>query len=321
MPNTGSDSNEEYLEFAKDEHGKDVILKHGKYQVMMEWEKPYMEACIDALKPSGDVLEIGFGLGYSASHIQTYNPKSHTIIECDPVVLQQAKQWSKKHPNTKIVSGIWQEKLGTLGKFDIIFFDDYSPEDPEMLKEIHQKEDELQEKVEDANKLSKALAEQMKMFEGLRFSDHDVEVFVQYIKSKKALNPQDVFLFVDKLEKQKNITTKQKVFFLQEYEKFSLEEDTGKTELNQILDRVKDSGKDRLIYFIEICLTEHMKPGSRLSSFIDYPDFKDHEDNFRKTILSRPDVACSQKVIKVEVPENCRYYKGDEALVMVIEKK
>jgi hypothetical protein len=31
--------------------------------VMMEWERPYMEACVDALKisPSDSVLEIGFG--------------------------------------------------------------------------------------------------------------------------------------------------------------------------------------------------------------------------------------------------------------------
>ena len=69
------------MEYQRDEQGKEVLLKDGKFQVMMEWEKPYMHACIDALKPFGDVLEIGFGLGYSAERIQTYHPKSHTIIE------------------------------------------------------------------------------------------------------------------------------------------------------------------------------------------------------------------------------------------------
>jgi len=29
-----------------------------------------------------DVLEIGFGCGYSASRIQSFKPRSHTIIEC-----------------------------------------------------------------------------------------------------------------------------------------------------------------------------------------------------------------------------------------------
>lgn len=72
-------------------------MKDGNLQVMMEWEKPYMEACIDALKPIGDVLEVGFGLGYSSTRIQKYHPKSHTIIECDPTVVQKAKEWAKNY--------------------------------------------------------------------------------------------------------------------------------------------------------------------------------------------------------------------------------
>ena len=36
------------------------------FQVMMEWEKPYMNKLIKHLEPKGHVLEIGFGLGYSA---------------------------------------------------------------------------------------------------------------------------------------------------------------------------------------------------------------------------------------------------------------
>ena len=64
-------------EFILDENQKELLLKGSKYQVMMEWEKPYMEAIIDEIKPTGDVLEIGFGCGYSATRIQHYNPKSH----------------------------------------------------------------------------------------------------------------------------------------------------------------------------------------------------------------------------------------------------
>ncbi len=40
--------------------------------VRMEWEKPYKAALIDALRPSGDVLLIGFGLGLAASLIQMH---------------------------------------------------------------------------------------------------------------------------------------------------------------------------------------------------------------------------------------------------------
>ena len=74
------------LEYTTDEFGKDLLLQDDGFQVMMEWEKPYMKACIDKLNPSGRVLEIGFGLGYSASHIQTYEDiEEHTIIEYSPL--------------------------------------------------------------------------------------------------------------------------------------------------------------------------------------------------------------------------------------------
>ena len=72
--------------FETDKNNEEVLLSKDKHQVMMEWEKPYMEASIDVLKPTGDVLEIGFGCGYSATQIMKYNPKSYTIIECDAVV-------------------------------------------------------------------------------------------------------------------------------------------------------------------------------------------------------------------------------------------
>ena len=91
----------------------------------MEWEKPYMEACIDKLQPKGDVLEIGFGMGYSATQIQKYKPKSHTIIEMNPMVIKRLKKWAKDYDNIIIVEGTWQEKIHDLGKFDEIFFDDF----------------------------------------------------------------------------------------------------------------------------------------------------------------------------------------------------
>jgi len=94
---------------------------------MMEWEKPYMEASMDMLKPTGHVLEIGFGCGYSATQIMKYNPKSYTVIECDSNVIKIAKKWAKNYPNIRInvVEGRWQEKLHKLGIFDEIYFDDY----------------------------------------------------------------------------------------------------------------------------------------------------------------------------------------------------
>jgi guanidinoacetate N-methyltransferase len=123
-------------EYKLDEYGKEILLGDDKHQVMMEWEKPYMEACIDKLQPKGDVLEIGFGMGYSATQIQTYKPTSHTIIEMDFRVIRRLKRWSKNYNNINIVEGTWQEKLKDLGTFDTIFFDDYPLKEPDNLFEL-----------------------------------------------------------------------------------------------------------------------------------------------------------------------------------------
>ena len=122
-------------QYKLDEYGKEILLQDNKNQVMMEWEKPYMEACIDKLQPKGDVLEIGFGMGYSATQIQKYKPKSHTIIEMDPVVIKKLKEWSKDYDNIIIVEGTWQEKIHDLGTFDEIFFDDFPLKEPENILE------------------------------------------------------------------------------------------------------------------------------------------------------------------------------------------
>ena len=119
------------LEYTKDKNGEDILIDHtnklGDVQVMMEWEKPYMEACIDKLKPKGDVLEIGFGIGYSATQIQKYKPKSYTIIECDPVVIKKCKKWAEDYDNVTIIESTWQEafKNKSYGIYDEVFFDDH----------------------------------------------------------------------------------------------------------------------------------------------------------------------------------------------------
>ena len=113
--------------YETDVNKEEIILSNLNEQVMMEWEKPYMEESIDILRPTGHVLEIGFGFGYSASQILKYKPRSYTVIECDLEAIEKAKLWREKYPDIKItiVEGIWQEKLHSLGIFDEIYFDDF----------------------------------------------------------------------------------------------------------------------------------------------------------------------------------------------------
>ena len=134
------------LHYKKDEVNKDILTDESGLlsgaQVMMEWEKPYMEAMVEKLNPSGDVLEIGFGMGYSANAIQKFDINSHTIIEADPNVLKKLKDWApnQKH-KVNIIEGCWQARLPSMTqKFDNFFFDDFPhPEypDPKNMRALY----------------------------------------------------------------------------------------------------------------------------------------------------------------------------------------
>lgn len=121
------------LRYVEDISGNKLLEdEDSKHQVMMEWEKPYMEKCIDLLDPSGSILEIGFGMGYSANKIcSNKNVTSYTIIECSPVVWKKIEEfklnYSRLRPELKInvVKGRWQDILETTGIYDSIYFDDY----------------------------------------------------------------------------------------------------------------------------------------------------------------------------------------------------
>lgn len=97
-------------------------------QVMQSWELAYMHKLADiASAHGGDVLEIGFGMGISASAIQARGVRSHTVIECHPDVQARFRSWRNQYPdrNIALVAGRWEEHLDTLGQFDAILFDAY----------------------------------------------------------------------------------------------------------------------------------------------------------------------------------------------------
>lgn len=104
-------------------------------QVMQDWERPYMEAMARIVTEShGNVLEVGFGMGISASYIQAMGVKSHTIIECNQEVIKEFEAWKENYPgkDIRIVFGKWQEVIDDLGSFDGIFFDTYPMSEAEF---------------------------------------------------------------------------------------------------------------------------------------------------------------------------------------------
>lgn len=120
-------------EYKKDINDEDILYGSSEdHQYMMEWEREYMEACVDYLNPHGDILEIGFGMGYSADRIHSYDISSHTILEPDPVVYKKALEWAKKYDNVIIHNQGWP-CCDNLLKYDCFFYDPYIEEKPEGI--------------------------------------------------------------------------------------------------------------------------------------------------------------------------------------------
>lgn len=99
----------------------------GLEHVMMSWEDSLMKLSADwVCYNKGDVLEFGFGMGISATYIQSHKPSSHTIIENHPQILEILYEWVKDKPKVKIIEGDWINILDKLEKYDGIFFDTYA---------------------------------------------------------------------------------------------------------------------------------------------------------------------------------------------------
>jgi aspartate racemase len=108
-------------------------------QVMQDWERPLMMAMADiATETHGDVLEIGFGMGISATYIQERGVKSHTIVECNADVIQALQAWKTEYGDRdiRVIQGKWQEVTHQLGLYDAVFFDTYPLSEAEFAEYI-----------------------------------------------------------------------------------------------------------------------------------------------------------------------------------------
>ena len=75
-------------------------------EIMEDWQRPMMQAMAEQVTASrGDILEIGFGRGVSATMIQDFGVKSHTIIEFSDFVIDNYFQpWRAKYPDQDMES-------------------------------------------------------------------------------------------------------------------------------------------------------------------------------------------------------------------------
>lgn len=106
-------------------------------QVMQAWERPLMQRlAAAAARRGGDVLEVGFGMGISASYILAAGVRSYTVIECNDGVIETFERWRQRYPQTEIrlVRGRWQDAAEQLGEYDGILFDTYPLSQEEYLR-------------------------------------------------------------------------------------------------------------------------------------------------------------------------------------------
>jgi hypothetical protein len=309
------------MEYSKDEDGKEILLKDGKFQVMMEWEKPYMDACIDALKPFGDVLEIGFGLGYSAERIQAYLPKSHTIVEFHPEVAARAREWAGRHPNVIIIEDTWQNALASLGVFDSIFFDDYPLESEQQMQALQEESTRSSLLLQKGQAVLFEAQEALPFLTEIQYADEDLASLVREVAGQDALQ---AARFLQELQGRGQITEvqlKNMLELLIAEKKLDAKDVDALLEKGEVYEPFAFKGvEDRLFKFLSECLRVHMRQGSRFSCFLSSPVSKYQDERFVRDIITNPFLDFHEEEITIDVPPHCRYFTGNKALVITIVK-
>jgi protein arginine N-methyltransferase 2 len=111
-----------------------ALLDQDDDAVMMEWERPLMDAHASIITGNSQkgkvVLNVGFGMGIIDTALQILEPAMHYIIEAHPDVYKKMINdgWDKIQ-NVRICFGRWQDEFPKLMNegvmFDGIFYDTY----------------------------------------------------------------------------------------------------------------------------------------------------------------------------------------------------
>lgn len=272
----------------------------------MAWEQPYLKALIDHLHPAGEVLEIGFALGYSSAHIQTFHPKHHTIVESDPEIAAKASKWADHNPAITVIHDTWENVLPNLGIFDAIFFNDI---DPELEAQKTQDLNTGNMIVKNGQELIAQVKRQLPQIMHIKYTDSELEAFFSQVC---PFNPPEMGNFLHELMRNGQISEEQHERTLSKY---GLQKNTS-----SIPTTIKKP-TDCMLLFLKTCLKNHMRKGSRFSCFASSPISKFESPEFFEAIITSPNYDYQEKTMPVEVPKSCEYYQYKEALIMMVEKQ
>lgn len=112
-------------------------LEIAGHPVMQDWEEEYMRVLAEiAGSKAGRVLEVGFGMGISASFLQEYDIEEHIIIEANEDVYERLLSFAAKvRRKVTPILGFWQDTVKEIpdGSVSSILFDTY----PMSADEVH----------------------------------------------------------------------------------------------------------------------------------------------------------------------------------------
>lgn len=282
-----------------------IDTSNGKNQeILTEWKKLYTEALIDALKPSGDVLQVGYGNGIAANRIQTFKPKSHVIVESNPGIIPRLKDWAKKNPNVTIVEEKWEKAAPKLKAFDVIYFNEESESDAEILNSL------FPEEMEKASSQAKQIYNEIKdqvAHVTVSFSEKDIEDFYQKIGQYKSNELSEFFRL---MKENGNISEE---LYKKAIKKYKMDE-SKKSKKKQ--NTTEEKPKDSMLLFLEECIRNHMHKGSKFSCFLKNQVSKYPDSAFFESIITNPDLDYREDSITLKMSDKPR-----KALVMVVEKQ
>lgn len=114
-----------------------IALESNKRSVVMaKGAKAITEIhCYAVCQNRGDILDVGFGMGFSANKIYEL-ADTYTCIEINPQIYEKALQWAEGKPNAEILFGDWIDIIPILDKkFDGIFFDTHNDNNSHLAEE------------------------------------------------------------------------------------------------------------------------------------------------------------------------------------------
>lgn len=109
------------------------LISSNGWSIMSKCEDKIMKESAKVLcQNGGSVLNVGFGMGIIDSYIRDLNPSKHTIVEIHPDVVKKAKEMGFEENIRHIDWVDFVDECILNGiKFDAVYFDTYSFDDPE----------------------------------------------------------------------------------------------------------------------------------------------------------------------------------------------